>query len=53
MTNSRELSTYGLDLVGVQEARWEGSCTAPAGECTFFYGKRKDCHELGTGERDH
>jgi exonuclease III len=36
---SEELSMYKLDLVGVQEVRWKGSCTEPAGEYTFFYGK--------------
>jgi hypothetical protein len=36
---SRELSKYKLDLVGVQQARWECGGTEPAGEYTFFYGK--------------
>jgi hypothetical protein len=35
--------------VGVQEVRWEGSGTAPAGEYTFFYAKGNENHELGTG----
>jgi hypothetical protein len=48
MTVSRELSRYRLDLVGVQEVRWEGSGTLPAGEYTFFYGNGKENHELGT-----
>jgi hypothetical protein len=35
--------------VGVQEVRWDGGGTEPAGEYTFFYGKRNENHELGTG----
>jgi exonuclease III len=38
-TVSKELSGYRLDLVGVQEVRWEGSGTVPAGEYTFFLRK--------------
>jgi hypothetical protein len=49
MTVSRELSKYTLDLVGVQEVRWEGSGTEPAGEDTFFYSKGNENHELGKG----
>jgi exonuclease III len=49
MTISRELSRYRIDLVGVQEVRWEGSGTIPAGEYTFFYRKGNENHELGTG----
>jgi hypothetical protein len=49
MTVSRELSRYRSELVGVQEVRWEGSGTAPAGEYTFFYGKGNENHELGAG----
>jgi exonuclease III len=48
-TVSRELARYKLDLVGVQEARWEGGGTEPAGEYTFLYGKGNENHELGTG----
>jgi hypothetical protein len=29
MIVSRELSIYMLDLVGLQEVRWESSCTEP------------------------
>jgi hypothetical protein len=49
MTVSREPSRYRLDLVGVQEVRWEGSDSIPAGEYTFFYGKENENHVLGTG----
>jgi hypothetical protein len=45
----RELARYKADLVGVQEVRWEGCGTEPAGEYTFFYGKRNENHELVTG----
>jgi hypothetical protein len=49
MTVSRKLSRYKLDLVGVQEVRWEGGGTKPVGEDTFFYGKENENNELGTG----
>jgi hypothetical protein len=48
MTVSRELSKYKLDLVGVQEVRWEGGGTEPAAEYTIFYGKGNEIHVLGT-----
>jgi hypothetical protein len=34
-----EISKYKLDLVGVQEVRWDGSGTERAGEYTFFMEK--------------
>jgi hypothetical protein len=46
---AEETLKYRVDLVGVQEVRWDGGCTEPAGEYTFFYGKGNDDHELGTG----
>jgi hypothetical protein len=49
MTAAKETSKYKLDLVGVQEVRWDRGGTEPAGECTFFNGKGSQNHELGTG----
>jgi hypothetical protein len=46
---SKELSKYKLDLVGVQEVRWEGGGIEPAREYAFFYGKENENNELGTG----
>jgi hypothetical protein len=34
-----EISKYKVDLVGVQEFRWGGGDTEPAGQYIFFYGK--------------
>jgi hypothetical protein len=34
--------------VGVQDVRWEGSGTEPAGEYTFFYGNGNENKELDT-----
>jgi hypothetical protein len=44
ITVSRELARYKLDLVGVQEVRWEGGGIKPAGEYTFFYGNGNENH---------
>jgi exonuclease III len=49
MIVSRELSKWKLHLLGMQEVRWEGCGTEPAGEYTFFYVKGNENHELGTG----
>jgi exonuclease III len=49
ITVSRELSRYKLDLAGVQEVRWEGGGTEPAGEYTFFHGEGNENHAFGTG----
>jgi hypothetical protein len=48
-TAPKEVSKYRLDLMGVQEVRWEGGGTEPAGEYTLSYGKGNENHELGTG----
>jgi hypothetical protein len=44
-----EISKYKIDSVGVQEVRWDGDGTEPAGEYTFFFGKGNENCELGTG----
>jgi hypothetical protein len=49
MSVLRELARDMLDLVGVQEVRWEGGDTEPAGEYTFCCRKGNENHELGTG----
>jgi hypothetical protein len=49
VTVSKQLSKYKLHLVGVQEVRWEGGGTEPAGEYTFSCRKEIENHELGTG----
>jgi exonuclease III len=48
-TVAGEVSKYKLDLVEVQEARWDRGGTKPAGQYTLFYGKGNQNHELGTG----
>jgi hypothetical protein len=48
MTVARELVMYTLDLVEVQEVRWDKRGTARAGDYTFFYGKGNESHQLGT-----
>jgi exonuclease III len=45
----RELGKYKLDLVGVQEVRWEKGGTAGAEDYTFFYGQGNGDRQLGTG----
>jgi len=46
---ARELGRYRLDVVGVQEVRWDKGGTVRDGDFDFFYGKRYDNHQLGTG----
>jgi exonuclease III len=48
MTVAKEISKYKLDLMGVQEVRWDKGGTEPAGEYTFSSGKGNENHELGT-----
>jgi hypothetical protein len=46
-TVSTLISKYRLRLVGVQEVRWDGGGTEPAGEYEyiFFYRKGNENHE--------
>src|SRR5215469_5893220 len=46
---ARELARYKLDLVSVQEVRWDKGGTVRARDCNFFYGKGNENHQLGTG----
>ena len=39
MAAARELARYKLDLVGVQEVRWDKEGTVRAGDYNFFNGK--------------
>jgi exonuclease III len=49
MTVAGELARYKLDLVCVQEVRWDKGGTVRAGDYTFSYGKGNESHQLGTG----
>ena len=35
----RELARYKLDILGVQEVRWDKGGTVREGDYDFFYGK--------------
>jgi len=48
-TAARELVRYKLDVVGVQEVRWDKGGTVREGDYNFSYGKGNDNHHLGTG----
>jgi hypothetical protein len=43
-----EILKCKLDLVGIQEVRWDRGGTEPAGQYIFFCGKGNQNHELGT-----
>jgi len=46
---ARELARYRLDVVGVQEVRWDKGGTVRAGDYDFSYGKGNENHQLGIG----
>jgi hypothetical protein len=46
MTVAKEIPKYKLNLVGVQEVRWDWFGTEPAREYTFFYGKGNENYWL-------
>jgi exonuclease III len=47
-TVARELGKYKLDLVGVQEVRWDNGGTERAEDYTFIYGAGNEDHQLVT-----
>jgi exonuclease III len=48
-TVARELGKCNLDLVGVQEVRWDQGGTERAEDYTFLYGAGNEDHQLKTG----
>jgi len=46
---ARELARYKLDLVSVQEVRWDRKGTVREGISNFYCGKWNENHQLGTG----
>jgi exonuclease III len=52
-TAAREVGSYKVDLVGVQEVRWEKIGIERAEDYTFFYGKVNGDHKLGMGSCVH
>jgi hypothetical protein len=45
----KELSKYKLDLVAVQEVRWDKGSTERSGKYTCFYLRGNENHKINTG----
>ena len=41
---ARELARYKLDVMGVQEVRWDKGGSVTAGDYDFFYGEGNENH---------
>jgi hypothetical protein len=48
LETATELRKYKLDLMGIQEVKWEKGGTEWAEDYTFFYGEWDEDHQLGT-----
>jgi hypothetical protein len=49
MVATRELARYKLELMRVQEFRWDKVATVRAGDYNFYYGIENANRQLGTG----
>jgi hypothetical protein len=45
VTSAKGILKYNLDLVGVQEVRWDRNGPEPAGKYKSVYAKRNEKHE--------
>jgi hypothetical protein len=46
---ARDLARYKLEIVGVQEVRWDKEGTVRAGDYNFLYGRGNENAQMGTG----
>jgi hypothetical protein len=46
---SQDFAKYKLDLVGVQEVRWDKDCAEPADDYTFLCVNGNANHHVGAG----